>query len=179
MVYSLYSDGGTIGRNPSGTGGVWAWCHVDRNGERIQEKSGVLLPGDVKKATVSNNAAELYALLRGLRALPDGWKGTVYCDSKIALGWVFKGWKQDKIPAHWRPHVKRARMRLGEVKTVLLKGHPFPDELKAGKAKNGRPVSIHNVWCDEACQEEAKVMDPDWISLDGEFRRLCQRDATP
>lgn len=42
-------------------------------------------------------------------------------------------------------------------KTVLLQGHPTKADLACGIGKKRNlPVSIHNVWCDEACGKAAR-----------------------
>lgn len=153
----LYADGGCIGPNPSPLGGTWAWVRT-RDDAPIQAASGVLLPSDLHATQVSNNNSELYALLVALLTLPEGWDGRVNSDSQTALGWVFKGWKQDKIPPCLRD-VLNALITSGKLLFLdsrLLQGHPTKEDLRKGVgAKRGLPVSIHNVACDAMCNEEA------------------------
>jgi ribonuclease HI len=145
----LYCDGGVIAANPSTIGGTWAFCIV-RDGMRSVQLSGYLPAGP---QPVTNNLTEMLALVRGLQALPDGWAGTIYSDSQITLGRAFDGWKWKNIPPWLHDEYKAARVRLNwpQIKHVLLQGHPTRAELLAGVGKSGRPVSEHNVWCDQAC----------------------------
>ena len=155
MIEALYTDGGVLGPNPSPLGGMWAWCQVDEAGERVQCASGIVRPfqcgGDGQSAPVTNNNTEMIALTRGLLSLPEGWEGTVYCDSKLALGWTFWHFKHDLVPSCLYERAMAAKARFGKVVTVLLDGHPTKAHLLAGKGKRGGPVSIHNKWCDEEC----------------------------
>ena len=151
-IVELYADGGVINSNPSGIGGTWAFCGVNSDGERIIEQSGVV-PATATRA-ISNNHTEQIAITKALEAMPDGWSGVVYSDSKIALGRVFKNWSETNLPRNISERSKKAVARLGEIKTVLLQGHPTKADLEAGIGKKrGLPVSIHNVWCDKACRE--------------------------
>ncbi len=159
-IISLYSDGGVIGSNPSLLGGTWAWAQVGADGERIEHAAGLVKPF-VKDSlgfyvSVTNNNTEMVALTRGLLSLPEGWSGTVYCDSKLALGWTFWGWKNDLVPPVLLAKARAAVARLGEIKTVLLDGHPTKAHLAAGIGKRGNTVSIHNKFCDEECGRIAK-----------------------
>ncbi len=154
----LYCDGGVIGVNPSPHGGTYAWCLVE-NGKRVAEGSGIIRPDDIGVQAVSNNNAELTALLEALRAVPHGWRGRVNSDSQVALGWVFSGWKQDKIPPSLRLRVNVLRQsgKLTGIWVRLLQGHPTKKDLAAGiGSKRSLPVSEHNVWCDEECGRVAK-----------------------
>jgi ribonuclease HI len=154
-IAAIYADGGVIKKNPSPIGGTWAWCAVNSAGERIIEKSGVV-PASATR-TVSNNHTEQIAITLALEAMPEGWSGVVYSDSMIALGRVFKGWRENNLPANISARSKKAVARLGAVETVLLQGHPTKEDLKNGFGKKrGLPVSIHNVWCDKACGKEAE-----------------------
>jgi ribonuclease HI len=158
-MQELYCDGGVIGRNPSAEGGVWAWCRVE--GEtRVAEGSGVVRPAELGVAEVTNNNTELLALLEGIEALPEGQCVVrVNSDSQIALGWVFSGWSQEKIPAGLRERLNALRSsgRLAGLSWRLLQGHPTKADLAAGiGAKRGLPVSPWNVWCDKTCQALAK-----------------------
>jgi ribonuclease HI len=154
-IIALYADGGVIGRNPSDAGGTFAWCHVDEADQRIKAMSGVIRPW-ASMPRITNNLTEMVALVLGMEALPAEWDGTVYSDSQITLGRVFRGWKMDGIPFALQRRAITARQRLGPVDFVLLDGHPTRAQLAAGIGKRGQPVSEHNVWCDHACCEQSK-----------------------
>lgn len=166
-IAAAYADGGVIRINPSPIGGTWAWCHVDADGNRIVQRGGVILPADIQREVVTNNVTEFAALARCVRALPDGWSGKVYSDSKIALGWLFWGYRCDTLPEGWLEVAHRNLRRLGRIEAVLLDGHPTRAQLAAGIGKRGNPCSEHNVWCDAECgrmaaafqKREAEVTD--------------------
>lgn len=148
-VVALYCDGGVIQKNPSTVGGTWAWCGVDAEGNRIIERGGVC-PAVGREIT--NNHTEQIAITLALEAMPDGWSGTVCSDSMIALGRVFKGWREKNLPRNVSRRSAAAVARLGRIETVLLQGHPTKADLERGVgAKRGFPVSVHNVWCDHEC----------------------------
>lgn len=164
IVVAVYADGGVIKKNPSPIGGTWAWCAVDSDGNRVIEKSGVVPATEVR--TVSNNHTEQIAITLALEALPDGWSGTVYSDSQIALGRVFKGWKENNLPKNISERSKKAAARLGNIETVLLQGHPTKTDLETGIGKKrGLPVSIHNVWCDKACGKESEKYQKSLVEI--------------
>ena len=155
----VYCDGGCVGRNPSEEGGTWAYRLVWQDGDAedvvVAEESGLVLapPG----RPVTNNHTEQIAIVKALEALPDGWSGTVCSDSQIALGRVFKGWREKNLPRNVADRTRATVARMGTIKTVLLQGHPTQADLLSGIGKKrGLPVSIHNKWCDEACSEESK-----------------------
>lgn len=154
-IIALYADGGLIGRNPSDIGGTWAWCAVNRNGERVIERGGAVPARDGQ--SITNNHMEQIAITLALEAMPDGWTGAVYSDSNVALGRVFRGWKQKNLPANVARRSAAAVARLGEIEVVLLQGHPTAKDLASGIGKKRHlPVSIHNVWADKRCREEAR-----------------------
>jgi ribonuclease HI len=154
QIVAVYADGGVIQKNPSSVGGTWAWCGVDADGNRVIERGGVVpSPG----RPITNNHTEQIAITLALEAMPDGWSGVVYSDSMIALGRVFKGWRTKNLPANVARRSAEAVARMGRIETVLLQGHPTKADLERGVGqKRGYPVSIHNVWCDRRCQEEAR-----------------------
>lgn len=153
-IVALYADGGLIGRNPSDIGGTWAWCGVDRNYNRVIESGGVV---PANGQPITNNHMEQIAITLALEAMPDGWEGAVYSDSNVALGRVFRGWKQKNLPANVAKRSAAAVARLGEINVVLLQGHPTRKDLANGIGeKRHLPVSIHNVWADRRCREEAR-----------------------
>jgi hypothetical protein len=150
---ALYADGGVIGRNPSPVGGTWAWCLVDRHGQRIRSRAGAILPRDAQVEAITNNLTELLALVCGLEEVPTGWGGTVYSDSWVSLQRVFLAAKLNNVPP-WlvtRLHALQSSGHLAAMRYVLLDGHPTQAQLASGVGKRGNPVSEHNVWCDRAC----------------------------
>lgn len=154
-IVAVYTDGGVIKKNPSPFGGTWAWCGVDKDGNRIVEKSGSVPATETR--TVSNNHTEQIAIVKALEFLPDNWNGTVYSDSMVALGRVFDSWSERNLPKNISMRSKAAVARLGKIDRVLLQGHPTKADLECGIGKKRNlPVSIHNVWCDKACGLEAK-----------------------
>src|SRR5438105_1254682 len=89
-IVALYCDGGLAGpRNPAPEGGTWAWCATGPDGARIAQASGVLdaPPG----GAISNNVAEFVAAVLALEAVPAGWHGTLYSDSRVTLRRLFEG----------------------------------------------------------------------------------------
>lgn len=162
---ALYTDGGVIGRNPSQDGGTWAWVRTVSNSPEPEENaSGVLLPDTICQSQVTNNNSELYALLRGISALPEGWEGDVCSDSQVALGWYFWKWKQEKIPDALRELIgkvqRRSQARGLCLKPVVLAGHPTPADLEAGFRQSKAPhlpVSRYNVRCDDLCNEQTRI----------------------
>ena len=155
-IVALYADGGVILKNPSVIGGTWAWCAVDAEGNRVIERGGSVPAKD--GYPITNNHMEQIAVTLALEAMPDGWSGTVYSDSMIALGRVFQGWKLKNLPTNVAQRSAGAVARLGKIETVLLQGHPTKADLASGIGKKrGFPVSIHNVWCDEECGRQARA----------------------
>lgn len=164
---ALYTDGGTIGRNPSPHGGPWAFRHVEhKDGENdvvLYSESGILIPGQcaIEGKKITNNHTEFYALLRALESMERGWEGKVCSDSLITLGRFFVFWGNQKqlyphknIPQEWVRRRDYELARLGwNVKPVLLSGHPTREHLRTGIGARGTPVSIHNKWCDNRCKE--------------------------
>lgn len=158
QVAAVYADGGVVDVNPSPVGGTWAFVFVDAEGRRIAEQSGVILPGVLGLKSVSNNVAEFFALIAALDVVPHGWAGTVYSDSQVTLGRLFRGWKLTGLPPFLVTYGARVRQRLDlpNIKHVLLSGHPTQADLLAGVSKKrGLPVSEHNVRCDELCRFRA------------------------
>jgi ribonuclease HI len=156
LIVALYADGGVILKNPSTIGGTWAWCGVDAQGSRVIERGGVTPATDAREIT--NNHMEQIAITLALEAMPDGWSGTVYSDSQIALGRVFQGWRIKNLPLNVAKRSAAVVARLGKIETVLLQGHPTKADLACGiGAKRGLPVSAHNVWADKECGRQAKT----------------------
>jgi ribonuclease HI len=158
-VVSVYVDGGVVIKNPSKIGGTFAWRLVNSNNQVVREGSGAILAEETGLDSVTNNLTEFLALTVGLEQLPEGWSGMVYSDSQITLGRFFEGWAMHGIPL-WlvrRGSAALRRLDIPRIKWTLLGGHPTRADLLAGKrARDGKPVSEHNVFCDKACGLEAK-----------------------
>lgn len=183
IITHLYCDGGLLGPNPCALGGTWAWCFVNEAGNRIADEVaaldpheaedmgltsrkwqdyGLLLPSQVAPfETVSNNITELIAMLRGMRHLPASWSGTICTDSNVTLcrvanfreGEYSRKKLADSVPAVMIDMIACQRARLGHLRFLLHDGHPTCAQLEAGIGKRGNPVSLHNVWADEMCNE--------------------------
>lgn len=157
MITHIYSDGGLVHCSPSPYGGTWAWCHVNEAGQRVAEASGLILPRR-SLPTITANLAELVAMVKALEALPDGWVGVAATDSHVTLARLFVRGLIGQIPRGLRAQIKAVALRidLKKITPLQLDSHPTASQLLAGRGKNGRPVSLHNVWCDEACSAEAR-----------------------
>lgn len=151
-VVAVYADGGVLKSNPSPIAGMWAFCLVDADGWRVREESGVIEPDEVG-GPVTNHHTEVFALLSGLAALPDGWSGKACSDSKNALRLFFHEGSLQKIPEAWRPRVGAVLRRLGTIEPVQVKGHPTKALIKSGAERDarGRLISEHNVRVDALC----------------------------
>lgn len=161
-MLEAYCDGGVCGPNPSALGGTWAWCHVlrtgpDDEGYRKTWSAGAITPEEAGLPAITNNLTELIAAVYCLEDLPDGWGGLLHTDSRITLCRVVKkplGRKpaaMHGIPQWLQDRLHAVKARLGNYTVVLLGGHPTRAELAAGLQKDGYPVSVHNVWCDQEC----------------------------
>lgn len=167
-MQKIYTDGGLIGPgNPSGIGGTWAFRLIE-GGEKeftvINQESGIILPQQVHMAGIESNLSEFIAMLFALRSLPDGWEGDIYCDSKNTLYRFFGEPQSDGSRKYFATNgilptlVEDMRHQVGRMKNynyTLLDGHPTRMQLNTGFGKRNHPVSRHNVWCDEACKEQA------------------------
>jgi ribonuclease HI len=152
MIVGMYADGG-ISAGGKAEFGAWAYCLIDAEGKFVEWDYGVLLPACHGLAHVECNAAEFYAFLRGLEALPDGWSGKVYSDSQNTLNRFFQGWQMNGIPENWKMRMTLLE-RLGTLEPILLAGHPTAKQLLQGWRQKGTkryPVSKYNVWCDRQC----------------------------
>jgi ribonuclease HI len=153
-VVAVYADGGVIGNNPSPIGGTWAYCFVGEGGERLAENSGLLLPSckALGVLPITNNICEFLAIGKALAALPAGWSGIVYSDSQNAMQRWFDNAACNGLPLEWVRSRRAVKQRLGAVQWEVIQGHPTRSELEAGRGRRGGAlVSVHNVWCDEAC----------------------------
>lgn len=152
-IVSLYTDGGVIDRNPSPIGGTWAYCGVNAENKRVLHNGGYILKPDGR--LITNNHTEQIAIILALESMPNGWSGTVYSDSKIAMNRMRGKGTNKNLPDNVIERTKAVLARLGKVKFRHVKGHPTQSELFKGYSKNHRRVSIHNVWCDEECRRQA------------------------
>ncbi len=148
----IYCDGGIIGRNPSDIGGTWCFCWVDNKGVRYHEGFGSVHPGqsELIPDCITNNFTEMYAAYQSLQGVGSDWEGTLYTDSIVTLYRLTKGKAFKGIPewlAKWAIQFRKNR----KYKVVLVGGHPNKNELALGMRKDGKPVSLHNVWCDKTC----------------------------
>lgn len=154
-VKRLYTDGGTIGKNPSKTGGTWAWCATDEADEFIYGESGYFLAPEGKEIT--NHQAEFAAMTRALEAMPNGWDGTICSDSELTVNRFSKGYSCFNIPPNMLSRGKDVIERLGEMSFIILQNKPTRKDIDAGFGKKtGLPVSKWNVWCDQKCRGEAQ-----------------------
>lgn len=150
VVAAAYCDGGVAQASRSAIAGAWAWCWVDEYGVVVQEDSGLLIPTR-SWPTITNNYAEYVAAVRALAGLPDKWHGTLYSDSGITLGRLLQGWRTEGLPEALVERGNVQVKRVSPFRAVLLQGHPTKEELATGLGKTGRPVSEHNVRCDQRC----------------------------
>lgn len=159
QAVAVYTDGGCVGANPSPVGITWAWLQVDAAGGHVAEAYGLLAsPAD---RYLTNNLAELLAVIQAFEALPMGWTGTLYSDSDVTLGRLFRGNARAGVPAAWWKRAQAARDRLGFIAPVLLQGHPTRADLARGiGAKRNLPVSRHNVYVDSLCKQAAREYAP-------------------
>ena len=158
MILELYADGGQIESSPSPHGGTWAYVVV-LNGEVVGEDAGVLLPHHLGTKRVTNNDAEMYALVRALEAAPDGVDVACHSDSECTLKRVARierGQPPTKtMIEELYERTEAALSRLGTVTFVHVKGHPTKADLERGHTAKGRKVSAHQVRCDQLCTEQA------------------------
>jgi ribonuclease HI len=156
MAIDMYTDGGTIGPNPSREGGAWCWCWVENN-RMLSHGAGIVWPCDISLSTCSNNFMELFAVVRSLETAQRRKKiiRTIYTDSLVTLYRItdsdaFKG-----IP-DWLEERTRQLRKNRSWNVVLLGGHPSKKELLAGYRKDGKPVSRWNCYCDRECNRLAE-----------------------
>lgn len=167
-ITHVWADGGVILKNPSDLGGTWAWCHtltdLEAGWARNVGDWGYYTPSLFDQPAATNNVSELYAVVLGLEALPDGWSGTICSDSQITLERL-RTWTQPpgvavalrNVPALLQQMVWRQVQRLDwqNVRFLQLGGHPTRAHLASGTNSSGHRVSIHQVWCDAHCKAAA------------------------
>src|SRR5690554_6871509 len=126
MKHQLFTDGGTIGKNPSASGGTFCWCWVADGKLRCYE-SGMIDPSYLEVTQITNNIAELYAAIRGLSFF-ENTEGEWWTDSIITLRRLTTGNKFANCPT-WM--IRRSlELRLHrKYKPVLCGGHATKKEL--------------------------------------------------
>lgn len=172
-IVGVYADGGVIGSSRSAVGGAWAWCHVTAKNVAIRQESGLLFPTSAWP-DITNNYSEYVAAVRAIEALPEGWIGHIYLDSRITIGRLASGWATNGLPDKLVARGVRAIGRLGGTFWHLLDGHPTKEQLRTRVGSRGNPVSLHNVWADEECTrimrvyvEQLRVRDEECIAGSG------------
>lgn len=150
---AAYCDGGLILANPSPWGGAWAYRQVDQFGLLYAQESGLVVMEDYPElhGRLTNNQIEYRALVACLVALPAGWNGPVYSDSRNALRAVFRPDDPSWVPRPWMGMARRAKARLGQLTPLHVGGHPTRNDLRRGYSMKGHLVSEHQHWCDREC----------------------------
>lgn len=166
---AVFTDGGVILCNKSPYGGSWAWRAVApaesrpfvkdgivggvcADAEEVSHNSGLVILPERAGKLLSNNVTEMMAAVDALENMPEGWSGTLYTDSDVTRQRLFEHAALNGLPSNVVARMERALVRVGDVKGVLLQGHPTKDDLRVGFGKKrGLPVSIHNVWADHEC----------------------------
>lgn len=146
----VFADGGVIGSNPSPVGGTWAY-RLLQEGQIRCEDCGFIPP---KYGPVSNNLSEIVAVVRGLETARHyrASQVSIASDSLVTLrrlSYPRAAW--NGVPTPVREWALAVLREVEVVEAVLLDGHPTRAQLEAGVGKSGRPVSVHNVECDRAC----------------------------
>ncbi len=110
MNTHLYVASGLIGSNPSMIGGTYAWRLVFEH----QDPFGVaaVLPMSAIGGPVTNNQAEMVALLAGLEQVSEAFCGEIHSQSMVTLGRAFQGWKWTNIPNWMHEAYRLQRSRL-------------------------------------------------------------------
>ncbi len=153
----LFTDGGTVKKNPSLLGGTWAWCLVSGD-EVVTQASGVVTPDDFESVVVTSNDAELFAAIRGLQFMgkefQGGWEGEWWTDSKVTL-YRLSTSDIGRVPA-WAQRQAAILRKRRTWTTVLCAGHSTRNEILLGyRERNKLPCSVWNTYVDEMCQQAA------------------------
>lgn len=156
---NLYCDGGTIDKNPSPHGIVWAWIITDKKDTVILQTSSGFITNEELGLNGTNNIAEIIAAINGINYIKNYIPNTNFVlklDSQITLGRLFKNWKLNNVPAA----VQKTLTELKEFirtygKPYQLKGHPTNKEIQNHRNMENAPVSIYNVLCDDMCKRQA------------------------
>ena len=153
-VIAAYCDGGVIERNPSKIGGTWAYCHVTE--AELMSNYGVITPDDVGLAVITNNLTELYAAVRCLESLPQGWDGVLHTDSLVTLNRLIHARSFTGVPRWLIDRTLKLR-RNSKWNVNLVVGHATKEELRRGyRIRNKLPTSRINSLVDELCRRAAE-----------------------
>jgi hypothetical protein len=139
MITELYIASGCIASNPSMIGGTYAWRLVRDDGELIGRAA--VVPASSIGGEVTNNQAEMLALLEGLSHLPAHFHGTVCSQGQVTLGRAFAGFRWTNIPGWMHKRYQEQRSRLGM-------WHQIKPQLVDGKNE-------HILWCEQECKTAA------------------------
>lgn len=161
-IANVFCDGGVMKANPSALGGAWAFCYTNKTGVVLHQASGLLMPTAIMPQ-ITNNYAEAVAVIHALMELPDGWIGNIFTDSELTIRRFDNLRTAGPEPMSYGNFPlalsRKAYMHLKRTGGTFwhhLAGHPTKLELNLG-SKNGKPVSIHQVWCDEECTRIMQV----------------------
>ena len=152
----LFCDGGVIAKNPSTYGGTWAWTLLDAHRKRVAYDSGVIIPNDWGRKSISNNFAELYAAIVALEAMPNGWRGILHTDSLVTVYRLERGVEPHKVHRNLTKRLD-ALTKNRKWKVSHIGGHPNKKALADGVDKRGLPVHEANVFCDQECKRQAEL----------------------
>lgn len=153
--WSLWTDGGLLSRNPSPLGGSYCAIHVNPENKMVWTDRGILIPKHLGVEKITNNHTELTAVYRGIRRLPDGWKGEIVSDSECVLAWLqqegrgmYRTWKN--CPPWLQSYVELEQKRIldtdGRLEYRHVEGH--------------QESSLDHRWnceCDRICNEEKQL----------------------
>ena len=150
----IYTDGATIGRNPSVIGGAYAIRVVLPNDTPALELASYVSPSEFNACEVTSNSIELYALMIGISLMNNYEIDVIYTDSQVSISRI----KAEKISEGLKELPLRAMLQdlrekhdTSKINLVRVASHPTKMELQIGH-RNGTPVSKHNVWCDKICR---------------------------
>ena len=162
MKCELYSDAGNVGKNPSPFI-TWSWCLIEDD-QLVKSNSGFV---DGKGKLLSNNVAEMIALILAFESIPKEWEGTFYCDSEITLWRTFRNWKLNNLPSNVVRRLREIKTKFNigtpdcKIIPIAVAGHPTKQNLRDSfKIKDGKkyPVSRWNVFCDKECNRQADII---------------------
>jgi hypothetical protein len=153
--------------NPSIRGLTWAWVLVDERDREVARDSGTIpcpIVADGATWPAKSDLAEFYAVSRGLRALPAGWRGEVATDNLLTIHRIWHCYPLRSLPPSLVRATAATTARLKRTGAVLvpihLKGHPTRAMLALGHDGTvevaGTPVSPWNDLADKMCNEERR-----------------------
>lgn len=133
--WKLYTDGGCLGNGSASAIGSAAWMVVSPSGQKTHESCPLTSHTGLSKIT--NNVAELWAVLRGLESIPERSSVEVVLDSSCIMHWIRKAMRRKGFNAE-RRLVDESFEIIGSrnVLLTLVKGHSGHTE---------------NEWCDREC----------------------------